>query len=130
MKKAFSLILLFSAVFALTNNPAKASPVKEDHSSISATVLSDMATPVVLKYEPIGEYFVTAITPASDIVAAQPTTVQLPEKVILNKDPLVLDERLWLYRHYFNHEDNKEYPEYRSENLSAGFTTEVFHPAR
>ena len=130
MKKALSILSILSiAALAFHSNPSKASPVKEDH-SISATVLSDMATPVVLKYAALDEvYFVSAISPASDVMAA-PTTVQLPEKVIVNKEPLVPDGRLYLYRHYFNPVDLKKYPEYIADKLSDGFPLPVDRPAR
>ena len=72
--------------------------------------------------------FVT-ISPASDVMAA-PTTVQLPEKVIVNKEPLVPDGRLYLYRHYFNPVDLKKYPEYIADKLSDGFPLPVDRPAR
>jgi len=119
MKK--TIFLLSFAVLALSSNYAKASPVpKDDNPTISASVLSDMATPVVMKYEAMDVAYLPEI-PATDAVIEAPSEYQVPVKVILNKEPLAPDGRLWLYRHYFDPVDLKKYPEYTAGKLSDGF---------
>lgn len=129
MKKSLSLIAVCALLFC-SSNQSHASPVqKHDQSSISETVvLNDMAVPIVLNHAYMVEdvKFIPVVTPASDPAS----TIQKPATVILNKDPLAGDERMWLYRHYFDPEDNKRYPEYRPDKLSDGFPLPVDRPAR
>lgn len=128
--KKLSLICLLAVLFASISNPAKASPVpKDDNPAISATVLNDMATPVVMKYEAMAVAYLPEI-PATDAVIEAPSEYQVPVKVILNKEPLAPDGRLWLYRHYFNPIDLKKYPEYTAGKLSDGFPSKIDRPAR
>ncbi len=121
MKKVLFLIFIASAVLAIATHPAKASP-KEELLTISASdIVSDMATPVVFKYEAMNIEQITW-------EAVAPIEYQVPVKMIL-KEPLA-PGRLWLYRHYFNHEDLKKYPEYIPEKLSSGFPLPIDRPAR
>ena len=120
MKKVLFLIFIASAVLAIATHPAKASP-KEELLTISASDIgSDMATPIVFKYEAMNIEQITWEAVAQ---------YQVPVKMIL-KEPLAPDGRLWLYRHYFNHEDLKKYPEYIPEKLSSGFPLPIDRPAR
>jgi len=129
--KKFAMLVLCSSILALTSNPAKASPTSEDHSTISEVVLKDMATPFVIspitKFEILCEVNFAPALLAID-VAAVPSTLDDTVKPV--KNPASPDDgRIRMYRHYFNHEDNKEYPEYQVDKLSDGFIRPVDRPA-
>lgn len=135
MKKALSLVLVCGALLAFTSNRANASPDSKHEQSIDkeTVALNDMAAPIVLQYTILNDaMYVPLVSQKSDVVATDhpANTIQPAQKVALNKDPLAANGRMWLYRHYFDPEDNKRYPEYGPDKLSEGFTTEVFHPVR
>ena len=130
MKKALSLIVLSCAVFAVTSNPAHASPPTADHPVI---MVDDMQTqfaitPLSLKYEAVEAFVTEEILPVVNLWPS-PAAVAVPSE-ILKEDVLAPDERIRMYRHYFIHEDNKQYQEYRPDNLSDGFIKPLDKPAR
>jgi len=138
MKKLSILILCSATFLAFSSHPAKASPdLKKDN---CVTVVSDVQPFVYEAPASISFVFVMdeanfvdpQVSPVEDVTTspAQAATNVLPAKVILKEDPLAPDERIRLYRHYFNHEDNKTYPEYKPGDLSDGYTTEKYVPAR
>jgi len=132
MKKVLSILILSSAIFAVTSNPAHASPPTADHPVILKE--APHVAPVVFeitKHEAISEvYFAPAISPDSD-GAAVPATATVSDDTVkpVKNPPSPDDGRIRMYRHYFNHEDNKEYPEYQAEKLSDGFIRPVDRPA-
>lgn len=131
MKKELSTILLLGFVaLAVTSNPAHASPPTADHPVIlKEAVTQVMPTFQITKYEAIGEVsFVNQISTDNTPAALPASTVQVPE--IVAEVALVPDFRIRMHRHYFIHEDNKQYNEYRPGNLSDGFIKPLDKPAR
>lgn len=129
MKKAIHL-LLCSAILASICNPAKASPVKEKETIVlEQSAIYDVPT-VSFKLVAVMDINFCTIAQVDNVAPPiQSTTIQLPATVIA-EDQLAPDERIRLHRHYFNPEDNKEYPEYKPDKLSDGYTTEKYVPAR
>lgn len=132
MKKALSIILLSCVALALISNPAHASPPTADHPVIlKEAVTQVMPTFQITKYEAIGEVsFVKESLPEINLVPAPPATAVNFDGKILKEDALASDERIRMRRHYFIHEDNKQYNEYRPGNLSDGFIKPLDKPAR
>jgi len=127
MKKAFSLIAL--SLLIIGSNPAKASPVQEKIDVVDNAVIYD-APIFAMKYEAVADLnFYPAIDQVYVEHPIQSATIQLPATVMA-EDQLAPDERIRLYRHYFDPEDNKKYPEYRPDKLCSGFTRPVDRPAR
>ena len=127
MKKAFSLIAL--SLLIIGSNPANASPSQEKIDVVDNAIYD--APIFAMKYEAVADLnLYPAIDQADNVVQPiQSTTIQLPATVMA-EDQLAPDERIRLYRHYYNHEDNKKYPEYLADKLSDGFIRPVDRPAR
>jgi len=133
MKKALSLILC-SAFLVSICHPAKASPVQEPE-TISVTDVKQSAfyeVPTLsINYVSVMDAGYSPITAQVNEVSPSPvSTVQMPEKVMLTAEPLAPDGRIFIHRHYFDQEDNNPYPEYKPGDISAGFTNDIYVPAR
>lgn len=118
------------ALFAVTSNPAHASPPTADHPVILKEAVTQ-AMPVVFEiknYEAIGEVVTDQIYTDNVPTAPPGSTMQVPENG--KENILQPDSRIRMHRHYFIHEDNKQYDEYRPGNLSDGFIKPLDKPAR